>query len=221
MLRARVDNFMIMKQQEEIFMQISRQNYTHYSQMIQQMFGNSKKSGNLLAQCDYGNFSLRFKPVDINFTKPNWDTIMTKRDKPAMSEEEFEEAIKDLARKEFATGKRDASAYRKLCMRHGETVSPDRKAIYESSMKKTGGKMNAACMFWDSKGNKTLSYNPESRNWKAISTDEEFARARVFTAIYNDELVRLKEEYGESAKGNISYSKITGDASSKNKRVKI
>lgn len=163
-------------------MQISRQNYTHYSQMIQQMFGNSKKSGNLLAQCDYGNFSLRFKPVDINFTKPNWDTIMTKRDKPAMSEEEFEEAIKDLARKEFATGKRDASAYRKLCMRHGETVSPDRKAI---------------------------------------STDEEFARARVFAAIYNDEMVRLKEEYGESAKGNISYSKITGDASSKNKRVKI
>ncbi len=45
----------------------------------------------------------------------------------------------------------------------GETVSPDRKAIYESSMRKTGGKMNAACMFWDSNGNKTLSYNPESK----------------------------------------------------------
>ena len=40
---------------------------------------------------------------------------------------------------------------------------------------KTGGKMNAACMFWDNNGNKTLSYNPESRNWKAISTEEEFA----------------------------------------------
>ena len=49
----------------------------------------------MLAQCDYGNFALRFKPVDIKFTKPNWDNIMTKRDKPAMSEEEFEEAIKD------------------------------------------------------------------------------------------------------------------------------
>ena len=185
------------------------------------MFGNSKKSSNPLAQCDYGNFSLRFKPVEINFTKPNWDTIMTKRDKPAMSEEEFEEAIKDLARKEFATGKRDDAAYRKLCMQHGETVSPDRKAIYESSMKKTGGKMNAACMFWDSQGNKTLSYNPESRNWKAISTDEEFARARVFTAIYNDELARLKEEYGKNAKGSISYSKITEDASLKIKETKF
>ena len=170
-------------------------------------------SNDPLAQCDYGNFSLRFKPVDINFTKPNWDTIMTKRDKPAMSEEEFDEAIKELARKEFATGKRDDDAYRKLCMQHGETVSPDRKAIYESSMKKTGGKMNATCMFWDSKGNKTLSYNPESRNWKAISTDEEFARARVFTSIYNDELARLKEEYGEKAKGNVSYSKIKAEIS--------
>lgn len=111
------------------------------------MFGNRKNSNDPLTQCDYGNFSLRFKPVDIKFTKPNWDNIMTKRDKPVMSEEEFEEAIKELARKEFSTGKRDDAAYRKLCMQHEETVSPDRKAIYESSMKKTGGKMNAACMF--------------------------------------------------------------------------
>lgn len=196
-------------------MQITRDNYSQYAQMVQQMMGNNANSNNSLAQCDYGNFSLRFKPVDINFTKPNWDNIMTKRDKPVMSEEEFEEAIKELARKEFATGKRDDAAYRKLCMQHGETVSPDRKAIYESSMKKTGGKMNAACMFWDSKGNKTLSYNPESRNWKAISTDEEFARARGFTSIYNDELARLKGEYGEKAKGNISYSKIKADISIK------
>lgn len=91
-------------------------------------------------------------------------------------------------------------------MQHGETVSPDRKAIYESSMKKLVA--NECCMYvLGFKGNKTLSYNPESRNWKAISTDEEFARARVFTSIYNDELARLKEEYGEKAKGNVSYSK--------------
>lgn len=70
---------------------------------------------------------------------------MTKRDKPAMSEEEFDEAIKELARKEFATGKRDDDAYRKLCMQHGETVSPDRKAIYESSMKNWW--QNECCMY--------------------------------------------------------------------------
>lgn len=80
------------------------------------------------------------------------------------------------------------------------------KAIYESSMRKTGGKMNAACMFWDNNGNKTLSYNPESRNWKAISTEEEFARARVFTSIYNDELARLKRGVWRKRKGNKGYS---------------
>ena len=63
-----------------------------------------------------------------------------------------------LARKEFSTGKRDDVAYRKLCMQHGETVSPDRKAIYKSSMKKTGGKMNSACMFWDNNGNREQVY---------------------------------------------------------------
>lgn len=128
-----------------------------------------------------------------------------------MSEEEFTETIKELARKEFASGKRNHDAYRKLCMQHGETVAPDRKAIYDASMKKTGGKMNAACMFWDSKGNKTLSYNLVTSNWKAISTEDEFARARLFTSIYNDELSRLSEEYGDKARGNISYQKIQSD----------
>lgn len=192
-------------------MQVTRDNYSQYANMIQQMSGSKNKSGNPWEQCDYGNFALRFTPVNIPFAKPNWDNIMTKRDKPAMSEEEFEEAIKELARKEFASGKRDDAAYRKLCMQHGETVSPDRKAIYEASMKKTGGKMNAACMFWDESGNKTLSYNPESRNWKAISTDAEFARARAFTSIYNDELARLKKEYGENAGGTVSYQQIQSD----------
>ena len=193
-------------------MQVTRDNYSQYANLVQQMMGNSRGKGDPMAQCDYGNYALRFKPVDISFPKPDWDNIMTKRNKPAMSEEEFTEAIKELARKEFATGKRDDAAYRKLCMQHGETVSPDRKAIYESSMKKTGGKMNAACMFWDNKGNKSLSYNPVTRNWKAISTEEEFARARLFTSIYNDELARLKagkgtEQATETGKGStVDYS---------------
>ena len=105
-------------------------------------------------------------------------------------------------------------------MQHGETVAPDRKAIYDSSMKKTDGKMNAACMFWDSKRYKSLSYNPATGNWKAISTDDEFARARQFTSIYNDELARLKEEYGEKAKGNVSYSKIKVDISAERSKEK-
>ena len=92
--------------------------------------------------------------------------------------------------------------------------------LYQQILCATKNGHDAACMFWDSKGNKTLSYNPESRNWKAISTDEEFARARVFTSIYNDELARLKEEYGEKAKGNVSYSKIKVDISAERSKEK-
>ena len=107
---------------EEYIMQITRDNYSQYAQMVQQMFGKKASSNDPLAQCDYGNFSLRFKPVDINFTKPNWDTIMTKRDKPAMSEEEFDEAIKELARKEFATGKTLGNLQRyRLSVRRSKT----------------------------------------------------------------------------------------------------
>ena len=46
----------------------------------------------------------------------------TKRDKPAMSEEEFDEAIKELARKEFATGKRDDDA----CLLYTSTLQSER-----------------------------------------------------------------------------------------------
>ena len=120
-------------------MQITRDNYSSTQKMIQQMFGGKNGTPDPYGT-DYGNYSLRFTPTDRPFNKPNWDNIMTKREKPAMSETEFSDAIKELARKEFATGKRDDAAYTKLCMQHGETVSPDRKAIYESGMKKTGGK---------------------------------------------------------------------------------
>ena len=46
---------------------------------------------------------------------------------------------------------------------------------------------------------------------KPAMSEEEFARARVFTSIYNDELARLKKEYGENAKGTVSYQQIQSD----------
>ena len=42
----------------------------------------------------------------------------------------------------------------------------------------------------------------------------------MFTSIYNDELARLKEEYGEKAKGNVSYSKIKVDISAERSKEK-
>lgn len=191
-------------------MQITRDNAASYGKMIEQMFGGKNGTPDPYGT-DYGNYDLRFTPTDRPFNKPNWNEIMTKRDKPAMSDDEFNDAIKELARKEFSTGKRDDRAYTKLCKQYGETVSPDRKAIYEDIMKKTGGKMNAACMFWDKSGNKTLSWHPLTGQWDAISTKEEFARAREFTSIYNDEIKRLQSQYGENAMGRISMRQIHDD----------
>ena len=42
----------------------------------------------------------------------------------------------------------------------------------------------------------------------------------LYTSIYNDELARLKEEYGEKAKGNVSYSKIKVDISAERSKEK-
>ena len=191
-------------------MQITRDNAASYGKMIEQMFGGKNGTHDPYGT-DYGNYDLRFTPTNRPFNKPNWDEIMTKRDKPVMSDDEFNDAIKELARKEFSTGKRDDKAYTKLCKQYGETVSPDRKAIYEDSMKKTGGKMNAACMFWDKSGNKTLSWHPLTGQWDAISTKEEFARAREFTSIYNDEIKRLLTKFGENSMGHISMKQIHDD----------
>ena len=94
-------------------MQITRDNYSSYAKLVQQMGGGKLSSVDKYGT-DYGNFALSFTPTDRPFTKPNWDEIMTKRDKPAMSEEEFSESIKEPARKDFANGERNHGSYRKL-----------------------------------------------------------------------------------------------------------
>ena len=40
-------------------MQITRDNYSQYAQMVQQMFGKKASSNDPLAQCDYGNFLIK------------------------------------------------------------------------------------------------------------------------------------------------------------------
>ncbi|RRD93462.1 hypothetical protein EII17_12620 [Clostridiales bacterium COT073_COT-073] len=139
-----------------------------------------------------------------------------------MTEAQFEEAIKDLARKEYITGKRDEDAYKFLALRHGENVSPDRKGFYEKSMQKTGGKMNAACMFFDDNGFMSLAYHPAGK-WIELSTEEEGERARQFTTIYTTEIKRLIKEYGPvkigAIKHNLTLESIKGKTDIKPKGI--
>lgn len=198
-------------------MQITRDNYSTYSKMIQQMFGGKNGMPDPYGT-DYGNYSLRFTPTDRSFIKPNWNEIKTKQEKPAMSEKEFDAAIRELARKEFSTDNKDHKAIQKLVKQFQEVASPDRKAIYEDSMKKTGGKMNAACMFYDSKGNQSFTYHPITGRWSVCATEGERSRAREFYAIYNDELKRLNKEYGEQSRGQVSMEQINADLSGQSKQ---
>ena len=191
-------------------MQINRENYSSYSKMIQQLLGGKNGTPDPYGT-DYGNFSLRFTPTDRPFNKPDWNNIATKQSSPAMSEEEFENSIKELARKEFSSDNKDHKAIQGLMRKYQSVVAPDRKAIYESSMKKTGGKMNAACMFWNSKGDKSLAYHPITGRWSVFPTEAEQGRTRQFYSIYNDELKRLNAEYGEQSRGRISIDTIHQD----------
>ncbi len=191
-------------------MQITRDNYTSTQNMINQMFGGKNGTPDPYGT-DYGNYSLRFTPTDRPFTKPNWNIIATKQSSPAMSEKEFDSAIRELARKEFSSDNKDHKAIQGLMRKYQSVVAPDRKAIYEDSMKKTGGKMNAACMFWNSNGNKSLAYHPITGRWSVFPTEEEQSRTRQFYSIYNDELKKLNDKYGEQNKGKISLKQISQD----------
>lgn len=191
-------------------MQITRDNYASTQKMINQMLGGKSSSLDPYGT-DYGNYSLRYTATDRPFTEPNWGNIATKQSSPAMSEKEFDSAIRELARKEFSSDKKDHKAIQGLMRKYQSVVAPDRKAIYEDSMKKTGGKMNAACMFWNSKGDKSLAYHPITGRWSVFPTEEEQSRTRQFYSIYNDELKRLNDEYGENARGKTSMKQITQD----------
>ena len=99
------------------------------------------------------------------------------------------------------------------------SVSPDRKAIYDEVMTKTGGKMPASSMFWDQDGNKTLSYEYDYGTYSAIWNQEEIDRSKELDAVYFEEIHRLYEKYGASAAGHMSLDKIHSDMDAEAKQA--
>ena len=203
-------------------MNIQGNSYLHQESLIQKMLGAQKKGkGVAKAQrqvgaqvptdyVKYGEFSLRFTPSTLKFTPPDWSKLATKRER-VMPDEEYLEKMRDYARKVFAEDHEDYAETRALVRGYTSPVSPDRKAIYEEVMQKTGGYMPASSMFWDHQGNKTLSYEYDYGTYTAINTPEEFARARELAAAYLDEMTRLLNKYGKKAMGHISFEQIKSD----------
>lgn len=142
-------------------------------------------------------YESRYNPVNTPFSAPDWGKIPTKS-KPRMSDEDFENAIRELARKEAS---QEILAYTdeksQLYREYVSAVSPDRKAIYNESMAKTGGKMNSTFSFFDKSGNKSFHYNKQSGMWFWQGTAAESARASKFEDIYTQAYQEYEAEFGK------------------------
>jgi hypothetical protein len=147
---------------------------------------------------------------------PMWDGFYTKRE-PAMSDEEFESAIKELAieyaekmieignsgksasminrelfdfGQEFANGKQA-----KLEILYVSVVSPDRKAAYEkadftNSYSVYGNERN---IFGE---NELMRWNSSSSCWSVQPTPAEEKRVGKFTTLFIDTLKAYETEHG-------------------------
>ncbi len=173
--------------------QVSRQNINQYVNS-QNVNADSNKTNNEFSK-NLFKFEKRFEPTDMKFNKfPNWSSIATKSESYG-NQDNIIKDIKALAKKHFTAGINPNldSEYKKLENEFISKVSPDRKAIFEDSMSKTGNKMNAACSFFDEKGSVVMTYNPHNSTYSPRLTESEFARARLFKEMYNEEHTVLEQ----------------------------
>jgi hypothetical protein len=125
-------------------------------------------------------------------TKPDWDYCIPSKDS-AMSEEEFEKAIKDLALKVAEKGAalgnagEGRTAYRleeaKLMTKYLSTVSPDRKTAYENNSYQ--GLMEYA-----------------NGTWTTKFTPNELSRSAKFYEIFNNTIKEYEAENGQIPTGS-------------------
>ena len=136
--------------------------------------------------------------------KPDWDYCIPSKDS-AMSEEEFEKAIKDLALKVAEKGAalgnagEGRAAYRleeaKLMTKYLSTVSPDRKTAYEN---------NSYQEF--------MVYS--NGTWSTRFTPDELSRSAKFYDIFNSTIKEYEAENGQipvASKASNPYSDLLAE----------
>ncbi len=121
---------------------------------------------------------------------PDWNVIPT-RGTPKMSDDEFEQAIKDLARKEASQGILAGTKERQqLTREYISVVSPDRKAWF------AGGTPSAV----GTKGNPNkpqMHYNHSVGGWMWQGTPAENDRMARFNDIYRQAFADYEAEHGK------------------------
>ncbi len=164
---------------------------------VNKFFGNTAAGDKSATAGKSQLYESRYNPVNTPFSAPDWGKIPTKS-KPRMSDEDFENSIRELARKEASQGiLAGTDEKRQLYREYVSVASPDRKAIYNESMAKTGGKMNSTYSFFDKSGNKSFHYNKQSRMWFWQGTAAENARASRFEDIYSQAYQEYEAEFGK------------------------
>lgn len=134
-----------------------------------------------------------------NYTKESVQFDYLSKSNPAMSEKEFEEAIKKLAEKNAAAGIDEdvGDDYFKLAQQYVSVVSPDRKAIIAGAKPSTvpSGLNYDIASAYDDKGQLVATYNP-SKGWSNRFTAEEKARNEKFDQIYWNAYNAYVKEHG-------------------------
>jgi hypothetical protein len=172
--------------------ELTRENVGAY-QMLFRGQGTEAEISDILT-ANRGKFEARFTPVQLRYATPDWTDVPTKSNL-GISDEEFEESIRELARKNYKSGTRisESKEYAKMMRQYISVASPDRKAIFDDSMKKTGGKMNAALSFFDASGKLSMTYSVKTFRYYAEYTPEEDARVTKFSITYQDEIDKLRK----------------------------
>lgn len=147
----------------------------------------------------------RIKPLDVNlinillgtkidnrlrmngFPPPDFTRFdFCTKTAPAMSEEEFREAIIEQAKKDAAKGicGGESAGYRNLMKSYISVVSPDRKGIIAKASQSFAGKGRISFAEFKDAGNNVIAHYSPYNGWTMVMTKAEMTRTSEFSAIY-------------------------------------
>jgi hypothetical protein len=175
--------------------------------MEEQKNGKSKKKANINDDLMPGGMNT----IKSILPKPDWNTIPTKD--TAMSEEEFEEAIKALAFKTAEKGMamedigKAKEAFRteenKLLHKYISVASPDRKAAYENFKGTPYDNSNYATVYGNPKQELMIYANGA---WGTMPTKDELSKYSKFYEIYQNAMKEYETENGKISDAGKSKS---------------
>ena len=128
---------------------------------------------------------LRFKAA---IPSPDYTNDFLTKTPPAMSEEEYTEAIKQMAIKDAKAGKWYSTDTKIFKRDYVSVVSPDRRAIISKGIRQLSAKNKGTVLFAsfkDADGNVVGNYNSEG-GWYYTGTQQELARGVNFATIYRE-----------------------------------